>query len=59
LELARIEAVMKQEYPFVEIMIICATLLGPLFLLASFTGWFMWANQDRKVKVRYHKVPKA
>ena len=55
-ELARIEAVMKQEYPFVEIMIICATLVGPLFLFGGFLSWCFWAGRDRKVK--YKRLPK-
>lgn len=57
LELARIEEVMKHEYPFVEIIIICATLVGPIFMFAGMLPWCLWANKERTVK--YKRLPKA
>ncbi|KIV98599.1 uncharacterized protein PV09_09616 [Verruconis gallopava] len=56
-ELARIEQVMREEYPFVEIIIICATLVGPIFMFAGIGGWCIWAQKDRTVK--YRRLPTA
>jgi hypothetical protein len=52
LELAKIEQVMKQEYPFVEIIIICATLVGPVVMFFGLGAWCLWGGRERKVKYR-------
>jgi hypothetical protein len=54
-EIAKIEEVMKAEFPFVEILIICATLVGPIFMFLGMIPWCVWASKERKVK--YKRVP--
>lgn len=51
-ELVAIEDVMVAEYPFVEILIICATLVGPIFIFGGAIGWCVYADGNRKVKYR-------
>ena len=40
-EIANIEAVLKHEYPFVEILVLCATLVGPICILLGLCSWFI------------------
>jgi hypothetical protein len=47
-ELAKIEEIMRREYPFVEILIILATLIGPIFLCFTSVIWFGWADKPQK-----------
>jgi hypothetical protein len=53
-ELAKIEEVLRREYPFVEILIILATLVGPIFLFFSSIVWLVWAKTERRTKQRYY-----
>jgi len=54
-ELAVVEEVMKREYPFVEILVIVATTVGPIFSFFALGGWCCWANGScgGKGKVRH------
>jgi hypothetical protein len=47
-EVAKIEEIMRREYPFVEILIILATLVGPIFLFLTSVIWFGWADKPKK-----------
>lgn len=38
-ELAVIQSVLKAEYPFVEILVLCATLVGPIFMGLGLCFW--------------------
>ncbi len=49
-ELAVIQSVLKAEYPFVEILVICATLVGPIFLGFGFCVWTCAKPADIEVK---------
>jgi hypothetical protein len=53
-ELAKIEELLRREYPFVEILIILATLIGPIFLFFASIGWFAWAERERKTRKRHY-----
>lgn len=39
-EVEVIEGILKREYPFVEILIICGTLVGPIFMVFGLAGWY-------------------
>jgi hypothetical protein len=46
-EIGRIKEVLRREYPFVEILIICATLVGPVFVIFTLSAWCVWANREK------------
>jgi hypothetical protein len=50
-EVAIIEDVLKREYPFIEILIIVATLVGPIFSLFGWCCWMaLWGQRKRGSK---------
>lgn len=38
-EIGAIEAVLRGEYPFIEILVLCATLVGPIAMLFGLCAW--------------------
>jgi len=46
-EIRRVEEVMVREYPFVEILVLCATLVGPFVSFFGLLGWWIWAERTR------------
>lgn len=46
-EVAVIQEVLRREYPFIEIMIIVATLVGPIIGICGLFGWCVVLG-DRK-----------
>jgi hypothetical protein len=49
-ELAVIQSVLKAEYPFVEILVLCATLLGPIFMGVGLCFWTCAKPMNIEVK---------
>jgi len=53
-EIGRVEEVLRREYPFVEILILCATLVGPVLTLFALCWWNTWASRKAMSRVDLH-----
>jgi hypothetical protein len=47
-ELMVVRGIMEREYPFIEILVICATTVGPVFSFLGLGIWSAWASRANR-----------